>query len=544
MKNSRLWVATVQFVVLWVATHTAIMADTPDTPQKLVFCSEGSPESLAPSVSFSATSIDVYLAIYDTLVTYVRGETNLMPSLAEHWQVSKDGKEYTFFLQRGVKWHSNELFKPTRDFNADDVIFTIERQWKTSHPFYHVTNAEHAYFKSVGLGALIKSIEKIDDYTVRFTLNEANAAFLSMLSLTITSAQSHEYSMAMLKNGTPEIIDTQPIGTGPFSFSSYEKDKNITFKAFADYWRGRAKIDELEFLISPNPNDRWQKLQRKICHVMPFPKPSDLAQIRNHPSVTVLEQLGLNVGYLAYNTTKAPFNDVRVRKALNMAINKQAILENVYQGAGVRATNLIPPTMWSHNKAVKDDVLDPMAAKRLLKEAGFPKGFSTELWAMSVARAYNPNPQLMGKMIQADLATIGVKVSIKSPDWSEYSKRMAQGEHAMGLYGWTAIYGDPDSFFYTLLSCDSAKTNGPNMAKFCHPPYDALAHRARIIADPTLRLPLYEEAQQIFKEQAPWLTIANSKQFVVVRNEVVNFRLSPFGRHLFYGVELKNIPTK
>jgi dipeptide transport system substrate-binding protein len=544
MKKNHLWVAIVQFIVLWISSHTASLADAPDATQKLVFCSEGSPESLAPSVSFSATSIDVYLSIYDTLVTYVRGETNLMPSLAEHWQVSKDGKEYTFFLQQGVKWHSNALFQPTRNFNADDVIFTIERQWKTSHPFYHVTSSNHAYFKSVGLGELIKSIEKINDYTVKFTLNEANAAFLSMLSLTITSVQSHEYGMAALKNGTPEVIDTQPIGTGPFSFSSYEKDKNITFKAFSSYWRGRAKIDELEFLISPDPDDRWQKIQKKICHVMPFPKPSDLDQIRKHPSVTVLEQLGLNVGYLAYNTKKVPFNDVRVRKALNMAINKQAILERVYQGRAARATTLIPSTMWSHNNEVKDDVFDPIAAKELLKEAGFPKGFSTELWAMSVARAYNPNPQLMAEMIQADLAAIGVKVKINSPDWSEYSKRMAQGEHEMGLYGWTAIFGDPDSFFYTLLSCDAAKTNGPNMAKFCNPLYDELVRRARIIADPTLRRPLYEDAQYIFKEQAPWLTIATSKQFVVVRNEVVNFRLSPFGRHLFYGVELKDIAAK
>lgn len=145
-------------------------------------------------------------------------------------------------------------------------------------------------------------------------------------------------------------------------------------------------------------------------------------------------------------------------------------------------------------------------------------------------------------MIQADLALIGVKAEIKSPDWSEYSKRMAQGEHEMGLYGWTAIYGDPDSFFYSLLSCYAAKTNGPNMAKFCHPSYDQLVSRARTIANPTLRVPLYEEAQLIFKEQAPWLTIANSKQFVVVRKELLNFRLSPFGRHLFYGVELEKQP--
>ena len=225
--------------------------------------------------------------------------------------------------------------------------------------------------------------------------------------------------------------------------------------------------------------------------------------MRKNPNVTVLDQLGLNVGFLSYNTTKVPFNDERVRKALNMAINKKAILERVYQGTGVNAINLIPPTMWSYNKLVQDDAFDPVKAKNLLAEAGYPSGFATELWAMPVARAYNPNPLLMAQMIQADLAHIGVKAEIKSPAWSEYSLRMGKGEHEMGLYGWTASFGDPDTFFYNLLSCYSAQTNGPNVAKFCHPPYDNLVSQARSIANPTLRIPLYEEAQVIFKEQAP-----------------------------------------
>ncbi len=542
MKTKRLWIVIAQLITLCVFTLSHSKADTTDKSQKVIFCSEGNPESLAPSVSFSSTSVDVSLAIYDTLVAYVRGETTLTPSLAEHWQISKDGKEYTFFLQKDVKWHSNAFFQPTRPFNADDVIFTIERQWKTTHPYYHVTSSNHAYFKSVGFESLIQSIEKIDDYTVKFKLNEANAGFLAMWTLAIASIQSHEYAMAMLKKGTPEIMDTHPIGTGPFSFVSYVKDQKIAFKTFPEYWRGRAKIDELEFLISPDANDRWQKIQNKACHVMPFPKPSDLKQIRTNPSVTVLDQLGLNVGFLAYNTTKPPFNDVRVRKALNMAINKTAILKRVYQGTAVNAINLIPPTMWSHNKLVQDDVFDPVAAKQLLAQAGYPGGFSTNLWAMPVARAYNPNPLLMAQMIQADLALVGVKADIKSPDWSEYSQRMGQGEHEMGLYGWTASYGDPDTFFYNLLSCHAAQTNGPNVAKFCYAPYDHLVRQAKSIANPALRAPLYEEAQLIFKEQAPWLTIANAKQFVVVRNELLNFRLSPFGRHIFYGVELEKRP--
>jgi dipeptide transport system substrate-binding protein len=363
-----------------------------------------------------------------------------------------------------------------------------------------------------------------------------------MLTLPFTGMQSHEYAMAMLKRGTPEIFDANPIGVGPFSFESFEKNQRVVFKSFPDYWRGKAKIDVLEFSITPNASDRWQKLQNNICQMMLYPNPADLEQMRQHPDVTVLEQAGLNVGFLAYNTSKQPFNDVRVRKALNMAINKPAILERVFLGTGVAAVNLIPPTMWSYNKDVKDDVFDPVAAKQLLKEAGFPDGFSTDLWVMPVARPYNPNPALMGQMIQTDLAAIGVKAEIKNPDWTEYAHRMAHGEHAMGLYGWTNGQGDPDAFFYGLLSCEVAQSNGPNMAKFCYKPYDDLVRKARAVADPMLRIPLYEEAQQIFKAQAPWMTIAHAKQLIIIRNEVDNFRLSPFGGVRFYGVELKDRP--
>jgi dipeptide transport system substrate-binding protein len=539
MRLKHWWVVLLQAFGLWIFNFGYVLAQPIYVPQKLVFCSEGNPESLAPNLSFSATSIDIYSAIFDTLVTYARGETNLRPSLAEHWQISNDGKEYTFFLQRGVKWHSNAFFQPTRNFNADDVIFTIERQWKADHPYHHVTSSNHVYFNAVGFGALVKSMVKVDDFVIKFTLNEPNAAFLSMLTLSFAGIQSQEYAMSMLAKNAPEMIDTHPIGTGPFSFVSYEKDQKVVFKTFLEYWRGRAKIDELEFLITPSATERWQKLQNNVCHVMPYPNPNDLVSMRSHPNVTVLEQAGLNVGYLAYNTTKVPFNDLRVRKALNMAINKSAILNRVFQGTGVQAINPVPPTMWSHNKNVKDDVFDPRAAKQLLKEAGFPNGFSTDLWVMPIARAYNPNPLLMGQMIQADLAAIGVRAEIKSPEWHEYLKRMAHGEHQMGLLGWTTEQGDPDAFFYTLLSCEVAKTNSTNVAKFCHQRYNDLILRARAIANPTLRIPLYEEAQLIFKEQAPWLTIAHSNQLVVVRNEVSNFRLSPFGWHLFYGIELK-----
>ena len=516
-----------------------LLALAPASAKTLVFCSEGSPENFAPSVNTTGTSFDVNEQIYDNIVQFERGGTKVVPGLAERWTIEKAGTEYTFFLRKGVKWHSNKNYKPSRDFNADDFIFTLERQWKESDPYFKVTSSNHSYFNDMGMDKLLKSVEKINDYTVRITLNHAEAPFLSNLAMQYAGIQSKEYAIAMLKAGTPEKVDQDPIGTGPFYLVQYQKDAIVRYKAFPQYWAGKAKIDDLVFAITPDASVRWAKLQKGECHVMPYPNPADLPAIRKDSHIKLLEQAGLNIGYLAYNTTKKPFDDVRVRKAVNMAINKQAIIDAVYLGTGVAAKNPIPPTQWSYNNAVKDDPFDPVAAKKLLAAAGLPNGFTTDLWAMPVQRPYNPNARRIAELMQADLAKVGIKAEIKSFEWGEYRKRMQAGEHQMGMMGWTGDNGDPDNFLNTLLGCSSAKTNGSNVAKFCYKPFEDLISKAKIETNQAARSKLYEKAQVIFKEQAPWFTIAHAVQIKPVRNEVIDFKLSPFGRHTFYGVDMK-----
>ena len=182
------------------------------------------------------------------------------------------------------------------------------------------------------------------------------------------------------------------------------------------------------FAITPDASVRWQKLQAGECHVMPYPNPADLDAMRADPNVNLLEQEGLNVGYLAFNTEKEPFTDKRVRQALNMAIDKQAILDAVFQGSGKVAKNPIPPTIWSYNDAVEDYPYDPEAAKKLLDEAGVC-GLKTNIWAMPVQRPYNPNARRMAELIQADWAKVGVEAEIVSFEWGEYLKRSQEGEH-------------------------------------------------------------------------------------------------------------------
>jgi dipeptide transport system substrate-binding protein len=524
-----------------LAALTLTLACGAVSAKTLVYCSEGSPENFYPGMNTTGTSFDVTTQVYNTIVEFERGGTKVVPGLAEKWDISPDGTQYTFHLRKGVKWHStSKSFKPTRDFNADDFIFMLERQWKESDPFFKVTSQNHSYFNDMGMPKLLKTVDRVDDYTVKIVLNQPEAPFLANLAMQYAGIQSKEYAIAMLKAGTPEKVDQDPIGTGPFYLVQYQKDAIIRFKAFPQYWGGKAKIDDLVFAITPDASVRWAKLQKGECHVMPYPNPADLDAIRKDPNVQVLEQPGLNVGYLSFNTTKKPFDDVRVRKAVSMAINKKAIIDGVYLSTGVAAKNPIPPSMWSYNDAVKDDPYDPEAAKKLLAQAGFPDGFPTDLWAMPVQRPYNPNAKRIAELMQADLAKINVKAEIKSFEWGEYRKRLQAGEHQMGMMGWTGDNGDPDNFLYTLLGCASAKSaSGSNVSKFCYQPYEDLVVKAKSTTRQADRDALYKKAQVIFKEQAPWFTIAHAVQLKPVRKEVVDFKLSPFGRHTFYGVDMK-----
>ncbi len=525
--------------VLATIALPVLMAMSAASAKTLVYCSEGSPENFYPGINTTGTSFDVTEQIYDNLVNFERGGTKVVPALAEKWSISKDGLEYTFNLRKGVKWQSSKTFTPSRDFNADDVLFMFERQWKENDPYFKVTSSNHSYFGDMGLPALLKSVDKVDEYTVKLTLNNPEAPLLANLAMQFAGVQSKEYAIAMLKAGTPEKIDQDPIGTGPFQLVQYQKDAIIRFKAFPQYWAGKAKIDDLIFSITPDASVRWAKLQKGECHVMPYPNPADLDAMRKDTNVVVQEQPGLNIGYLAYNTTKKPFDDVRVRKAINMAIDKKAIVSAVYLSTGVAATNPIPPGQWSYNKAIKDDAFNPAEAKKLLAAAGFPNGFTTDLWAMPVQRPYNPNAKRIAELMQADLAKVGVKAEIKSFEWGEYRKRMQNGEHQMGMLGWTGDNGDPDNFLNTLLGCASAKSNGSNVAKFCYKPFDDLVLKAKQVTNPAERTKLYEKAQVIFKEQAPWFTIAHAVQISPVRKEVVDYKLSPFAKHTFYGVDIK-----
>ena len=502
----------------------------------LVFCSEGSPEGFNPSLYSAGTTFDASAqAIYNRLVEFEPGTTNLVPGLAESWTASDDGLVYTFKLRDGVKWHANDKFTPTRDFNADDVLFSFNRQWDENHPYSMVSGGKYQYFGWMDMSKLLKSIEKVDDLTITFTLNYPEAPFVSNLAMDFASIMSAEYADQMAEAGTMEVIDNEPIGTGPFRFISYQKDAMIRYEAHGDYWEGKPPADKLVFAITADPSVRFQKLKAGECHIMPYPNPADLEAIDANPDINLMQQEGLNVGYLAFNTEKEPFTDKRVRQALNMAINKDAIIDVVFKGAATAAKNPIPPTIWSYNDATQDYPYDPDAAKALLAEAGV-EGLKTNIWAMPVQRPYNPNARRMAELIQADWAKIGVEAEIVTFEWAEYLDRVRKGEHDTVLLGWTGDNGDPDNFMFVLLGCEAAKSSS---SRWCNEDFDNLLRDAKKTADIPTRTGLYEQAQLIFKEEAPWVTIAHSIVFKPVRKEVMGFKVHPLGSHIFKNVDLE-----
>ena len=502
----------------------------------LVYCSEGSPGGFDPGQYTTGTDFDAASeTIFNRLAEFERGGTKAQPGLATSWDISEDGLTYTFHLREGVKFHTTDYFKPTREFNADDVLFTFQRMLDRNHPFRKAYPSEFPYFTDMGLDKNIAKIERTDDHTVVFTLNAVDAAFVQNLAMNFAAVHSAEYADQLLKAGKASEINQKPIGTGPFVFSRYQKDAAIRYKGNKEYWApDQVKIDNLIFSINTDASVRAQKLRAGECQVTLNPRPADLKGLQADKNLNVPTAPGYNLGYIAYNVTRAPFDKLEVRQALDMAVNKQAIIDAVYQGAGQLAVNGMPPTQWSYDESIKDAAYNPEKAKELLKAAGVKEGTEITLWAMPVQRPYNPNARLMAEMLQADWAKIGVKARIVSYEWGEYIKRAHAGEHDAMLIGWTGDNGDPDNWLGTLYGC--ASVDGNNFSKWCNAEYDKLVVAAKRVTDQNERTELYKQAQVVLKREVPITPIAHSTVYQPMRASVKGFQISPFGRNSFIGV--------
>jgi ABC-type transport system substrate-binding protein len=332
-----------------------------------------------------------------------------------------------------------------------------------------------------------------------------------------------------------------PVGSGPFVFRKWEKNQKIILTSNKKYWDTAPKIKTLIFRAIPDNSTRLLEMMSKKIHVMDNPNPDDIAVLKKKlgGSISFAKQAGFNVGYLAMNNLKKPFNNPLVRKAISHAINKKGIIKAVYAGLAEVAKNPMPPTLWGYNDSIKGYEYNPEKAKKLMEKAGLKDGFETTLWAMPVPRPYMPDGRKVAEAIQGDLAKIGIKVKIVSYEWGTYLDKTQQGEHDMALLGWTGDIGDPDNFLYVLLDKDNAVKPAQNISFYRSEALHKVLMAAKIESNKEKRIALYKKAQLIIHEDAPMVPIAHSITVVPTLKQVQNFKLDPTGRRRFSKVWLE-----
>jgi dipeptide transport system substrate-binding protein len=496
----------------------------------LRFCAAGSPKTFDPAMTDSGIDHVAHLPIFSTLVEVQRGTDQLIPGLATSWTVSPDGLAYIFELRRGVSWHTAEGFKPTREFNADDVLFTFGRLLSRDSAFAKAFPSVSPYVVSFGWEKLVTQVEKLGDHQVRITLAERDASFLSALSFSFTMIQSAELGGQLLKAGTPQRIAQMPVGTGPFQFKSFRADSVIRYVKHPTWWRKdeRPRADQLVFAVTTDASVRAQRLKRDECDVAAPVGPAELDELKKDPAIKLATAPGMNVGLLAYNTRRPALAKVEVRQALDMAIDKASILRAVYGDAGSLATSNIPAANWAHDATLKPAPHDPAKARAMLQKAGVLP-LDITLWAMPVVRPYNPNGQRMAQMIQSDWAKVGVTARIVSYEWGEYLRRIDAGEHDAALSGWN---GDPEPANTAgQLACGAASGSF-----WCNPAYDKLLAEGRQALKREDRKAIYARAQRIAMQELPWTVIANGRIAVPERAAVKGFILDLDGGMYFDGV--------
>lgn len=508
--------------------------------QTLRYCSEASPSVFNCHIATDGASlVSTCRTVFNSLVERVPGTQTLALRLASKWTRSKDGLRYRFDLRKDVRFHSNFGFKPTRNFNADDVLFTFERMLNKEHPYHRVGRGVFPNFFALGLDKNIKEVKKLDDHSVEFVLREPQNNFMAYISGPFSTVLSAEYAKYLLDRGTPEKIDFEPVGTGPFIFKSYEKDQATRFRRNPEYFLGPAALENLVVQIVTDPSVRTQKLRAGECDIAHLPPFEELDALKADSRINYLEAPSSNSAYLVFNTKKAPLNDARVRRAISLAMNVDSYVKAVYAGRGDRAKTLLPPVFAVTPGKAAINRYAPEEAKRLLAAAGFKDGLKLNLWALPVSRHYNPNGKRMAELMQADLKKVGIEISIQSYDWPTYLAKLKEGnEHDLAQLGWGGDVLDPESFLAPTFSC-AASNGGFGASKWCDEKFEQALRKGRVALMDKAAKAAYLQALTRFAEEIPATPIAHAYLVSASLKRVKNFRINPSGGVDFYPISLE-----
>ncbi|UIJ72791.1 ABC transporter substrate-binding protein [Aurantimonas sp. HBX-1] len=503
------WFTTLMTAAL-LAVAAPSAAQTP--PNVLVVGQVAEPKSLDPQAVTANNDFRILVNVFDGLVRFRKGTMDVEPALATRWTISPDGLTYRFQLREDVTFHDGT------PFDAAAVKFTFDRMLQPDHPFHATGPFPLAFFFST-----VKEVTVVDPLTVEFTLREPYAPFLSALAYPTGLIVS---PTAVAEAGAD--FGRRPVGTGPFRFESWEPNAKVVVSRNDDYWGEAPSLEAVEFRPIVDAAARTAQLSSGEIDLMVEAPAGSLAGFRADPAFAVHEQAGPHLWFLILNTKEGPFADKRVRQAVNYAIDKQAIVEDVLKGSAEIAAGPIPPAFgWANDETVEPYPHDPEKARALIREAGADG--ATLTFYVADGGSGMLDPVAMATAIQADLAEVGLNARIETYEWNTFLSNVnpgLEGKADMAEMAW--MTNDPDTLPFLALRSDAVPDNGGfNAGYYANPEVDRLLAEARQSTDQATRGALYKQVQRIVHDDAPWVFVANWKQSAVSSARVSGFDLEP-----------------
>jgi len=456
------------------------------------------PRGLDPALVDDGESSKIIVNIYESLLKYKDDSTEVEPSLAESWTISDDGLTYTFKLRQGVKFHDGT------DFNAEAVKFNIDRQCPP------LVTADMSYGPFV-FGS-VKNVEVVDPYTVKINLSQKNSAFLANLAMSLAAPM---VSPTALKAGNNSVMEA-PCGTGPYKFVAWHKAENVVLVRNDEYWGEKAKIKNVIFRFISDNSARVLALNNGEVDMIDGIDATVVDQITQAGN-KLFEAPGMNVNYMAYNTTTKMFKDVAARKAFSQAINVDELVKSLYQGYSEKATTILPTFVPGYDKTVTQVGYDEAAAKAGLAAAGIKK---VHMITYSNPRPYNAaTGEALATAIQGYLQKVGVDCTIDKYDWATYKEKVKGGDYDVAFYGWIGDNGDPDNFLNLLADPDPSM----NIARWQDATYKADIKKALALSNGPERWAAYGAMEKYAAERAIWLPISHAKTLAGYRPNVSGF---------------------
>ncbi|QTO00757.1 ABC transporter substrate-binding protein [Aggregatibacter sp. 2125159857] len=558
-----MWYKKLVMSVCWFAFMVNTVVAAPRVPEELtdnglIYCTHASGFSFNPQTSDAGTSMNVVTEqIYNKLFE-ISNTAIPTPILAQSYSISPDGKIITIYLRKGIKFHHTDWFKPTRDFNADDVVFSLNRVlgYETYLPTLEQSSVDYKnpqyrifheqakkvrfpYFESIKLNQKIESVKALNPHTVQITLFKPDASILSHLASQYAIIFSQEYAVQLNADDNLVQLDLLPVGTGPYKVKNYFRNQYVRLEKNEDYWKKDAKIKNIIIDLSTDRTGRLVKFFNGECQIASYPEVSQLGLLKeNDKRYYVKSAEGMNLAYLAFNFQNAVIQDEQVRRAIAQAINRQRIIKTIYHNTATVANNIIPNISWASSVNTPDFAYDfnPSEAKKVLQD----KQLHLNMWVLNEEQVYNPAPLKTAELIKEDLNNVGVNVTIRSVTRTFLIDQLNKKSenYDMILTGWLAGNLDPDSFMRPILSCNAA-SEMTNLSNWCDEDFDQLMDKA--LDSPNLweRAHAYNQAQELILSKLPIVPLANMKRVLVVNSRVRHIEMNPFGSLNFSTLSLR-----